>query len=244
MSYKVQDAVWERADHRGETMMVLLALAGYASSEGICWPAQDTLAKRARVSRRGLQYIIRRLVEAGDIEIEQAGGSGEHGRSSTVYRLSRYTGAPDAPLGSEDRRMACAPQAHVVRPTGEVDAPLPAHGMRPNLSSESVNESVTESASGNFQKVGGDEEALRLKISKAVGRDPQIHWNDNEVRLLGELCAMSIPPKSIDTLVEYYRANIVGNDYRRQTVRALLENFMDELDKSQAWKRKMRNFTI
>ena len=85
---------------------------------------------------------------------------------------------------------------------------------------------------------------MRVKISKAVGRDLQIQWNDNEVRLLGGLAAMSIPAKSLDTLVEYYRANIVVPDYRRQTVRALLENFTDELDKSQAWKRKMRNFTI
>ena len=232
-------------------MIVLLALAGYASSEGICWPAQETLAKRARVSRRGLQYIIRRLVEAGDIEIEQAGGAGEHGRSSTVYRLSRYTGAPDAPLGSEDRRMACAPQAHVVRPTGEVDAPLPAHGMRPtgapdaplpahgmrpNLSSESVIESVTESVTESAQA----RERLRDRISKMFGRQLGSAWSRAEMIALQAVESLGTSESDLVALSRYYRSGSIpaATDYRRRTVSSLLEHWHGELDRARSWVRE------
>ena len=252
MSYKIQDAVWERADYRGETMMVLLALAGYASSEGICWPAQDTLAKRARVSRRGLQYIIRRLVEAGDIEIEQAGGAGERGRSSTVYRLSRYVGAPDAPLACDDRGMACAPQAHGVRPTGEVgapipahgmrptgapDAPLPAHGVRPNLSVESVSESVNESITESAQA----RESLRNRIGDMFGRQAGSLWSKAEVIALEAVASLGTPDADIDALRRYYRSSIPADkDYRRRTVGSLLEHWHGELDRARAWVREQK----
>ena len=218
MSYLIVDNVFKLAPHKGATFVVLAALATFARANGVAYPAQTTLVQRSRLSLRAVRNAIHALIEAGDVEIMRAGS----GVSSTQYRFSSM---------------------YMVDDREARGAALERHAVPPNLS-ESVNESVTESESGNLERIGGEQEALRLKISKAAGRDPQIHWNDNEVRLLGGLAAMSIPTKSIDTLVEYYRANIPGNDYRRQTVRSLLENFTDELDKSQAWKRKMRNFTI
>lgn len=255
MSYKIQDAVWERADHRGETMMVLLALAGYASSEGICWPAQDTLAKRARVSRRGLQYIIRRLVEAGDIEIEQAGGSGERGRSSAVYRLTPYaTSAPDAPVQNY-QRTACALPAKSVRitgasgahtgarhaHTGEVGAPVPAHGMRPNQSIESVKESVIESVNESITESAQARESLRNRIGDMFGRQAGSLWSKAEVIALEAVASLGTPDADIDALRRYYRSSIAADkDYRRRTVGSLLEHWHGELDRARAWVREQK----
>ena len=233
MSYLIVDNVFKLAPHKGATFVVLAALATFARANGVAYPAQTTLVQRSRLSLRAVRNAIHALIEAGDVEIMRAGS----GVSSTQYRFSSMYMVDDR------EARGAALERHEVPGREARGAALERHAVPPNLS-ESVNESVTESESGNLERIGGEQEALRLKISKAAGRDPQIHWNDNEVRLLGGLAAMSIPTKSIDTLVEYYRANIPGNDYRRQTVRSLLENFTDELDKSQAWKRKMRNFTI
>jgi hypothetical protein len=259
MSYLIVDNVFKLAPHKGATFVVLAALATFARPNGVEYPAQITLADRSRLSLRAVRNAIHALIKAGDVEILSAG----IGVSSTQYRFAEMYMVDDreAPAAALERHAvpgreapaaaqggtSCRSGRHEVPGREARGAALERHAVPPNLLesvNESVNESVTESASGNLERIGGEQEALRLKISKAAGRDPQIHWNDNEVRLLAGLAAMSIPTKSIDTLVEYYRANIPGNDYRRQTVRSLLENFTDELDKSQAWKRKMRNFTI
>ena len=255
MSYKIQDAVWERAEHRGETMMVLLALAGYASNEGICWPAQETLAKRARVSRRGLQYIIRKLVESGDVEIEQAGGSGERGRSSAVYRLSRYTtSAPDAPV-QDDQRTPCALPAKSVHitgasgahtgalhaHTGEVGAPVPAHGVRPNQSIESVNESVIESVNESITESAQARESLRNRIGGMFGRQAGSAWSKSEMIALEAVESLGTPDADIEALRRYYRSSIPADkDYRRRTVGSLLEHWHGELDRARAWVREQR----
>ena len=191
-------------------------------------------------------------MEAGDIEIEQAGGAGERGRSSTVYRLSRYTGAPDAPIGSEERRMGCAPQAHGVRPTGEVgaplpahgmrptgapDAPLPAHGMRPNLSVESVIESVNESVTESAQA----RESLRNRIGSMVGRQAVSAWSKSEMIALEAVASLRVWHVDLDDLSRYYRSSIPADkDYRRRTVGSLLEHWHGELDRARAWVREQK----
>jgi len=249
MGFLIEEAIWENSKQEGIALLVLLAIATHADNDtGMCYPSQERLAKVSRCSVRGVQKIVSRLVEDGEVDIIIKGGEPGAKRTSTHYSLAKYLLLVRKPTPEPGSSLP----PNGVRPyprtpfalTPEPGSSLPPNGVRPNLSSESVNESVNESASRNIEKLGAEEEALRVKISKAVGRDPQIQWTDNEVRLISGLAAMSIPPKSIDTLVEYYRANIPGNDYRRQTVRALLDNFTDELDKSQAWKRKMRNFNL
>ena len=241
-------------------MMVLLALASYANNDGVCFPAQDTLAKRARVSRRGLQYILRRLVEAGDVEIVQAGGSGDGGRASTVYRLTPYTevrmhdvrptGASGAPLPAHGVRPTgangaphpctpCAPPAHPVRPTGASHAPLPAHPVRPNLSVESVNESVNESVT---ESTRAREEGLRERICEMFGRDPKSAWSKSEMIALDAVASLGTSESDLEALSRYYRTKLIppDKDYRRRTVGAMLENWQGELDRARGFVREQK----
>ena len=245
MSYKIQDRVWESAKHKGDAMMVLLALASYANNEGVCFPAQDTLAKRARVSRRGLQYILRRLVEAGDVEIVQAGGSGDGGRASTVYRLTPYTEVrmhdvrPTGANGAPHPCTPCAPPAHTVRPTGAPGAPLPAHPMRPNLSSESVSESVNESVT---ESTRAREEGLRERVSKMFGREPESPWSKAEMIALEAVASLGTSESDLVALSRYYRSRSIpaATDYRRRTLGSLLEHWHGELDRARSWVREQK----
>ena len=62
---------------------VLAALASHADQRKLtCWPAVETLARETQVSRRGVQYALRKLETAGAIRTELSSG-----RSSSLYRL-------------------------------------------------------------------------------------------------------------------------------------------------------------
>ena len=63
--------------------LVLAALAYHADQQKLtCWPSVETLARETQVSRRGVQYALRKLETAGAIQTELASG-----RSSSLYRL-------------------------------------------------------------------------------------------------------------------------------------------------------------
>lgn len=97
MSYDITNSIWASTTQKGDSLLLLLALASYANEEGICWPSQATLASRARCSERGARNILHRLIESGDVEVLRKGGAlpGE-GHASTIYRLSRYMAGRNA----------------------------------------------------------------------------------------------------------------------------------------------------
>lgn len=81
--------VWKTSPLTGSALLIELALADFASDEGIAWPAVGTLADKARCSEEWVHQIIRRLRTMGRLEIEQQGG----GRNKTnVYRLRPTVG--------------------------------------------------------------------------------------------------------------------------------------------------------
>jgi DNA-binding transcriptional regulator YhcF (GntR family) len=60
----------------GTAKLVLLGIANH-DGDGGAWPAVDTLAKYAGVSRRNVQKALERLVSVGEIRIMRNGG-GDH----------------------------------------------------------------------------------------------------------------------------------------------------------------------
>lgn len=84
MSVRVSSWVWEHSDvtHRGD-LLVLLALADHAHDDGAsAYPSVDTLARKARLTRRGAQLALRRLEKVGAITAE-----GKGPRGTTAYRI-------------------------------------------------------------------------------------------------------------------------------------------------------------
>lgn len=92
MSIRIMSHVWENGpDDRGE-LLVLLALADFADDKGRCWPSVTTLAKRARMTTRSVQRIIRKM--QGDGKLSISIGTGRSGCNE--YILTPDTGVtPD-----------------------------------------------------------------------------------------------------------------------------------------------------
>lgn len=72
MAYQhVRFAFDHALDVSGSELLVLVALAEWANDEDECWPSHDSIAKRARVSRRQVIRLLQSLVNRGLIEVDQ-----------------------------------------------------------------------------------------------------------------------------------------------------------------------------
>lgn len=92
MSIYVSSRVWRSCGQAGDRLLLMLALADFANDEGICWPSQNSLAKRCRCSRRGIQRMLDGLIEDGDIILRREGRAGGQGKGmSAAYQLARYS---------------------------------------------------------------------------------------------------------------------------------------------------------
>lgn len=58
-------------DVSGSELLVLIALAEWANDDDECWPSHDSIAKRARVSRRQVIRLVQSLVSRGLVEVDQ-----------------------------------------------------------------------------------------------------------------------------------------------------------------------------
>jgi hypothetical protein len=74
MSIRVMSSVWENTKQSGSNLVILLAISDFANDDGEAWPSVNTLAKKARITERECQFILRKLTEAGEIEIDTNGG--------------------------------------------------------------------------------------------------------------------------------------------------------------------------
>lgn len=89
MSIKIMSWVWESGPSRQADRFVLLALADFANDAGECFPSVNTIAKKTRMSVRGVQQILRRLEVEGWLKTEaQKARSG-----CNTYRIDTSKGA-------------------------------------------------------------------------------------------------------------------------------------------------------
>ena len=77
---------WALRDLGQAETLVLLALADAADDDGLCWPSQAVLARKARISERSARRHIEFLREAGLVDVETR--SSLKGRRSNLYRLN------------------------------------------------------------------------------------------------------------------------------------------------------------
>jgi DNA-binding IscR family transcriptional regulator len=100
MSIRVMTSVWD--DTRTQThseLLVLLALADWASDDGYCWPTVPALAAKARLSERAVQQILGRLTATGRIRRIAGGGRGH----ANQYQV--LTKNPEAETVNEVHRI-------------------------------------------------------------------------------------------------------------------------------------------
>lgn len=101
MSVLVSGLVWERSEHKGSDLLVLLAIADNAKDSGLAYPGTKYLSVKTRLVKRSVQYAIERLLAGDELVIEEPGG----GRRSNLYRIQ-----VDVLRGKTPRNL-CDPEA-------------------------------------------------------------------------------------------------------------------------------------
>ena len=133
MSIQAMTWAWALEALDTSQAMVLLALADAANDDGFaCWPSQETLARKSRMSVRSVKRHIATLRDAGLIDVETQ--SSTRGRRANLYRL--HVGA-EVDLSAVSRQRAkLAPS----NSTGEEKVDIPPKGQNDPLRNEGTNE--------------------------------------------------------------------------------------------------------
>src|ERR1044071_3232852 len=76
-------AIWNHSAASGTALLVLLAIGDYANDGGVAWPKVETLAKKARCTERQVQKVLRQLVAAQELAVEEKAGP----RGTNRYRV-------------------------------------------------------------------------------------------------------------------------------------------------------------
>lgn len=114
--------VWEHSRATDTALLVMLAIADNANDAGVCWPAVETIAKKARCSDRTVQRLLKHLVEElRELVIEKKAGPHQCNR----YRITLSTPTechPDnlSPRQDVTSRGDTVSPRQLVTPTPEV----------------------------------------------------------------------------------------------------------------------------
>jgi len=135
-------------------LRVLVALCSYANKAGVCWPAQETLAKNLGCSRQSVGYFIGRLLRTPYLERLVKGYPGR----TSVYRVV-YD--PDLTLADVHGIMDATDRAAMPQPPpdllmdkkGEVDAVI-AHLVDKTVDKLGIPVDKIETTQGELASVG------------------------------------------------------------------------------------------
>lgn len=88
MSVLVSTAVWQYAAVGGSELLVMVAIADIAHDDGVAFISYKDLAHKIRLSERQSIRAVKRLVEKGQLEMIQQGGTVGDRRFANVYRVT------------------------------------------------------------------------------------------------------------------------------------------------------------
>lgn len=84
--------VWEHSQQKGSRLLLLLAIADFATDEGMAWPSVESLAEKSRMTVRNVQYALRALEQSGELTIERTdGGRATHRYKVMIERCKDFT---------------------------------------------------------------------------------------------------------------------------------------------------------
>lgn len=86
MSIAITTQVWEKSQHRGTALLVMLAIADFSDDEGTAFPGVERLAKKVRTSVRNIHKILDKLTSSGELVVEHKNGI----RTSSGQQTNRY----------------------------------------------------------------------------------------------------------------------------------------------------------
>ncbi len=121
MSIRIMSLVWERSQHKGSELLLLLAIADNANDQGVAYPSIRTLAKKTRLRERTVQYLLRdKLEPSGELRIST--GTGPHGCNEYVIHIT--------PVQTFHRRISSDAKP---RPDGGEKAIAPEPNTKPSI---------------------------------------------------------------------------------------------------------------
>jgi Helix-turn-helix domain len=72
MSIKIMSWVLDHSPYEGKARLIHVVLADHANDEGVCWPRQDQIAKRAGCSVEHVRMTVKQMVADGYVELVSA----------------------------------------------------------------------------------------------------------------------------------------------------------------------------
>lgn len=98
MSVRTMAKVWDRSQHAGSELLMLLAIADFADDDGKAYPAVSTLATKCRMTGRNANLILAALRRSGELIVRQNEGP----KGTNLYQIA-HAPTPEAGFTPEER---------------------------------------------------------------------------------------------------------------------------------------------
>ena len=158
MSVRTMARVWEYSSHKGNDLLMLLAIADFADDEGKAYPSVNTLAKKCRMQARGANKVLATLRASGELDIRQNEGP----KGTNLYRvvLDAY------PLSNRTPPVQMDTPSNRTAPPVQMD-PLPlSHGTdEPSVNHQETSEGAQALLSGGRKAKKGRSPSLSFWTS-------------------------------------------------------------------------------
>lgn len=120
--------IWDHGPQNQGERFVLLALADFANDAGECWPSIAGIRRKTCMSERGVQTVLRRLEDAGWLEVEAGGGRKNCNRYTIKTPQEMQGKAAETPQEmppQEMRGYGKTPQMDAETPQMDAENPAP-----------------------------------------------------------------------------------------------------------------------
>lgn len=181
MSIKVMSAVWEIEGIDSSECLVMMALADHADDSGRCYPSIARLAKRTKLSDRGVQKVITRLIEKGYVTVSPSAGQG----GANLYTVTA-TPEPRSPLNDVHPRTTGTTPPNHVRKTPEPRSPKPSRTIIEPSESNGARDALLavlspEAADAFIDHRKAKRAKLTVKAAQLIAKDLTHHPNPDAV---------------------------------------------------------------
>lgn len=77
--------VWDKSNHKGSELLLMLAIADNANDQGLAYPSMKTLARKTRLDRRHVKRLVRVVEKSGELKVSI--GTGPRGCNEYIIQL-------------------------------------------------------------------------------------------------------------------------------------------------------------
>ena len=213
--------IWDCTELTGGELLVMLAISDFANDKGFAWPSVETLARKARLSERQVQFLIRKLEAAHFLQIQP--NAGQNG--SNMYRVVTGVQFPH-PEGVKFPHPG-------VKPTSPGGCSLAHQGGEAHFTQSVIEPSKEPSVPPLPPKGGSGDwkpDDVQLRLNRLFKRKPSTRWNRRELKAYKEL---EISEDDLILVEAYYGSSIpTAKDFRRHELQTLLNNWNGEVDRA------------